>query len=415
MSERYIRHEVLRNETERLKTMERLRLNYEDKMGIVKAGFYYDPNIKDFMCFSCNLIVPKLVNLQSMIRKHYRYNPHCSFLRGYDVSIRGDPRIGVKGRHDIHDASYFNRDLSNDFMTAFLRGHNLIQIPILVEPNRYRGQIEIEDIEYPDFIPGGGHVNEIFDVEKFFLMMRSEEKRRQTFHVDFRQFPIDEDTRQWPDMFAKNGFFYTLTQRNIQCAMCRIVLGDLCAFEDRDLVAIHNRVSPRCPWSRGDRHNNIPNIILNVNVRPANQAESNMARASMNDLDPIDADFSSDDDSDIEIVAENPTPRTIPPARNIIVTETASNPNSANVRSSALNDQPSTSRGLDIPPTSREEPMENNNEIDNARICKCCYSNEINVVHQCGHLSICQHCADRLLLCILCKQILINPRRIYFN
>ena len=408
----YLRHEIMRNETMRLKTLFKLRNSVSEKKTIANFGFYFDQNISELVCFSCNLLVPRTTPIHSIHRKHYRNCPDCPFLVGYDVSISSEWDSKVKGRHDIVDASYFNRDV---IMVPILESYSLNNPPYFYDQSRSDNSPFLDDIDFPDFIPGSGSTKERFDTEKFFLMMRSEAFRLQTFKIDYYNYPVNETSAHWPEMLSKYGFIYTLTGNNIQCAMCRIVLGEIFPNCHTDFIALHERYSPLCPWTLGDRRNNIPTIQFRTIL---SDLRSLTPISELNENDMItDAAFSDDDDDDVEIVG------TFTAVRN-----TRANGEQNNVQS---NEQPTTTESTvinesrnDLPSTSQpesgsqqlaEETTTDQSMNEENNTCKCCFLRPINCVHQCGHVSICTHCSDRLTLCIICRQELKNRIIIYFN
>ena len=52
----------------------------------------------------------------------------------------------------------------------------------------------------------------------------------------------------------------------------------------------------------------------------------------------------------------------------------------------------------------------------NEKICKICYTNELNVVFlPCGHVVSCTKCAEVLYKCPICRSYIENSNRIYFS
>ncbi len=55
MSVEYIRHELLRHESIRESTFEKWQNNKVNPRKLVSAGFYYDSNNDQVICFSCGI------------------------------------------------------------------------------------------------------------------------------------------------------------------------------------------------------------------------------------------------------------------------------------------------------------------------------------------------------------------------
>lgn len=83
-----------------------------------------------------------------------------------------------------------------------------------------------------------------FNIELFFLYMRSEEKRLETFNMTSYPFPYPEMS----NLLAKIGFIYTLYNSSIQCAFCRIVLGNI-STKTNAIMLTHTLLSD-CRFAR---------------------------------------------------------------------------------------------------------------------------------------------------------------------
>lgn len=54
-------------------------------------------------------------------------------------------------------------------------------------------------------------------------------------------------------------------------------------------------------------------------------------------------------------------------------------------------------------------------EINRTVMCKVCFNADINIVHSCGHISLCEPCSKVCANCIICNKSLIEGRKVYFT
>ena len=66
--------------------------------------------------------------------------------------------------------------------------------------------------------------------------------------------------------------------------------------------------------------------------------------------------------------------------------------------------------------TGSEQLMRELNDLQEQRICKVCYDEEINTVFlPCGHLVCCSMCAPALSKCPVCRTSITDPIRVYLS
>jgi hypothetical protein len=321
-----IRHELLRNESVRLSTLMYLsHLIHAEKVLIARSGFYYDYWNEIYICFSCNYFVDKKCKGIDMLRIHMTDSPDCWFCYGLDVSIRSNRRGFLKGSIEDHHYDWINQSAAD--MDEILSRVSFDHPPIQEYNKRSTDQLKyLFCISESLFIPAGGTTLKAFHSEDYLISLRSEERRLETYKITNYLFPLDNFEPDFIDRLAKNGFFYCLTGTNVECAFCRIVLGDL--NSETDFISLHEEYSPKCSWVNNERENNIPLTVNEV----------------------------------------------------IIV----------------------------------DHDEDENENINRERMCRCCMTEYINVVHSCGHISLCITCASKLENCIICRQPLIDERKIYF-
>jgi len=113
----------------------------------------------------------------------------------------------------------------------------------------------LETLNLPIFIPPVPQSEKFMNIEMFFITMRSEERRLETYNIDSYPFPFGAD---YATKLAKNGLFYTLLNCTVQCAFCRIVIGNLGA--DTTIEELHKLLSKQCKFAFGEDCNNEPII-----------------------------------------------------------------------------------------------------------------------------------------------------------
>ena len=363
MSGLYVRHELLRSEAVRMATLNNSGYDLLERKLIVKSGFYLEPWHDRFTCFSCSLSINRLCQPLKLTYRHYRNSPDCAFLKNLDVSIRRIPYTSFKGKSDYENRAYFIRKVDAATMTQALM--NTLTDRDYSKDYRRRGlkNQPLIFFETEIFIPSGGESRYGFDTEKFFLSMRAEHERLKTFYIRNYSFPVTDETLHLPELLARNGLFYTLTQSNVQCSTCRLVIGDGLSLGYQDYVGEHERLNRRCPWNRGHREHNIPRPppIPRALIVPPPPGH------------PIDiTDGEADDDC---IIIDDP---------------------------------------IQAPNASASDVSSSSGSNDNVITCRICFENKIKTVYSCGHISHCDECSRNLVECPICKQRLHSPRKIYF-
>ena len=401
MASIYVRHELLRNETVRFTTLQYFNLSLNKRKTIAQAGFFYDKVIEKFVCFSCNLLFDKTIHPNELLKMHFIKFKNCPWLNGYDVSIKDTPNHCLKGKCHIEDFDYLNRDV--DWETE-LSGYSLNSpTSHLISERPFNDSRFLSPLTEPIFIPSGGMSRSRFEVEKFFIYMRKEINRLETFNICNYMFPRNERTLHLPDFYARNGFFYCLSATNIQCAFCRIIFGNICEGEV-DIIDRHERFSPDCCFVRRDKHNNIPLITQPLNETSTLGLEQEVGSEVLWGPPPPPPPLPLDDEELMAFIEE---------MANQVVAELETSPE---VQSVIETLQPMEL----IEPEqviSQEEvesiPLFETGE-QRTLMCKVCMTRVINTVHKCGHLALCSICAANISDCVICRYPLIEGRFVYF-
>lgn len=253
MSVYYLRHELLRHESVRQFSM----LNVDDmnKNEYAAMGFYADMNLQAFICFSCHFFV-KFRSLKNPLHfLHSEKSKGCPFLDGRDVSIK-PPRyypdyntVQIAGSPNFKDQKWYSRPIEKHVSDLILQTRTLDN-PQLLYINSY-AKPNFGVLYLPIYIPPIKHSNRVFHIESFFVSMRSEERRIETFKLKLYPFPYNECIKN----LTENGFFYTLLNSTIQCAFCRIIITNITPRDD--IKWIHDVVGKDCKFVIGDDVGNV--------------------------------------------------------------------------------------------------------------------------------------------------------------
>jgi hypothetical protein len=243
MSVEYIRHEFLRHESVRESTFQNWPQNKIDFHDLVSAGFYYESNGDEVICFSCNVRISGWSGSSHAFLVHRSLSPNCSFLKGTDISIN---RLAIGNYPNPVAVPLISSSEMNSIVSSFdfVYGFSL-ERPNLKEVKNPFGYGNLKEIDayytVPLKIPSSEKPNMSLCIESFFKMMRIEELRLKTFEI--RKWPHENPK---PINLAKSGFFYCLLNDNAQCAFCRCVIGGW--KSDSNPFEVHRNLFPSCQY-----------------------------------------------------------------------------------------------------------------------------------------------------------------------
>lgn len=261
MGDLYVRHELLRHESIRLFTLIAAKISNKDF--IASSGFYYCEENSSLLCFSCNLSIQE--STESPFSLHLRLSPDCNFLNGSDVSIsQNKSLLLILGSPQIINRDWLYKNYEKKYCERVFSKYNF------KKPWRKYNKdctSSLISIYAPMKIPSINRAA-IFDVEDFFIYMRSEEKRLETFKLKMFPYPLSETFFK---ILAFEGFFYCLVDKNTQCAYCRYVIGGW--SENMDIKYTHSVLSPKCKFVRGERVENIQLNEPNLYIKSSNEQE----------------------------------------------------------------------------------------------------------------------------------------------
>ena len=262
----YTRHEIFRHEGCRLYSM--IGVNIENTDHIAKVGFYADQQSGRFICFSCNQNYEfSYYSYNEIDRKHQKDSKFCSFLSGLDVSIsykpvRPDSEVAVLGIANLTKKRFCGRTIEEWYIRKHNENYDSDNYRIIYRKNVH--SLYLKKVETPIEVPPVRDTRRTFNVESFFVVMRVEQNRLDTFRR--KRHPFPEEPEFW-EKLAKWGFFYTLLNSTIQCAFCRIVLGNVSSHFN--IQQIHLQYSTSCRFANNDSSiGNIPRVPVTYTTSP---------------------------------------------------------------------------------------------------------------------------------------------------
>lgn len=341
----YVRHELLRHDCVRKSTFANWPNRDVDFRPLVSAGFYYAQKNDEVVCFSCGIKISGWTKDSHAYFLHRATAPTCKFLNGYDISINRLPVISHLSTVGLPmiTSSNFRIDVAT---IPLLVGCSLNRPPIDVKCGAeiYRKNYQELSASYKMMIkiPESSNPNIILDIDGFFVMMREEKQRLNTFMVC--QWPHEKPS---PLDLARAGFFYCLLNDTVQCAYCRSCLG---GWDEQSIPAsVHKMFFPYCDFVKQ----------FLQDVQPSRAGGTQLL---------------------------NGRPQAIPDKASIFG---STKPLESTSSSSSANDESETAKLLD--------------NLQQRLICKVCFEREVSVRFNCKHIVTCEICSMRVHSCPICR------------
>ncbi|XP_014228800.1 death-associated inhibitor of apoptosis 1-like isoform X1 [Trichogramma pretiosum] len=411
-----------RFEEVRLQSYENWPSPYVRPSDLAAAGFYYTKEIDRVRCFECSTEVCRWEDGDDPMVEHQRWGGRCRFIRklpcgnvplGADASmiparpsrswdVCGPYRLDYRhsAEADTHGSSSGPTSTSTQLPSAARLG--CLGIGIAKRP------------DFPDYA--------------------SYEARLQTF----ADWPTS--IAQTKEQLADAGFFYTGTGDQTTCYHCG---GGLKNWEPQDDPWVqHAKWFSTCfyvrlvkgqefinsvtgkhipPLSEEETMKlNLPSCIKKVECLSTQKCESKeeTQQPAQTQLQPSAAEpatataaaaesAAGPSTNEVEPQAPTPAPRssstTATTTTTEMQTETQAVPSSNQSQQSAL----------------AQQAQKANNEkksIDDARVCKICYNEELGVVFlPCGHMVACVKCAPGMTTCAVCRETVTMTVRAFFS
>ena len=282
-----IRHELLRHESVRLFSFMNYKyLNFDEKSKITRLGFYFEPTITCYICFSCHqIITAKYKDPKTIHQIHSKSSSYCRFLLGLDVSFglnKNSKDINsfiVLGRSEYNFTDYFYReiDLSNELIERNYGNPEVLNRPRCQDLScdcatnnfcRFRRspviRFKMGNLFLPMRVPEVKDSRRFFDIEIYFVSLRLKERRLETFNNEKHPFPYDQN---FANQLASDGFFYTYLDTRIQCAFCRIAV-----YVHPEVIYLtpHKYLSPNCKFVSENISFNVPLSNKTITSVPTN-------------------------------------------------------------------------------------------------------------------------------------------------
>lgn len=244
MSAEFIRHELLRHESIRESSFQNWTSSDVNYHKLVNAGFYYESNGDEVICFSCGIRISGWTSSSHAYLMHRSFSPACPFLAGKDISINRLPAGNYPSA--VAFPLIPSSVLSIQNTSLDIERFSLKQPPFKEVKKQYsHGNPNLKEIEayfkMPIKIPASNKPNLIINIDDFFIMMKNEETRLETFKI--RPWPLKFPT---PEALSKSGFFYCLVNDSTQCAYCRCIIGGWKL--DSSPKEVHKNLFPHCSF-----------------------------------------------------------------------------------------------------------------------------------------------------------------------
>ena len=229
MSKPYIRHQLLKNAKARLETF-KYTVYEPNSVSFMENGLYFQNNA--LICFSCgggSVLESITENLEDV------HLQDCQYLKRLDVNIY--PRPEAEGEEYIAGKPAQPIDLLYPRIANRQCGDIRSFTPIITAKFKQQTIAGVlrREIEKP-------LKNALLNVRLFYLIMRKEFNRLETFKVNTYKWPVKYMNERF---LVKAGFFYTLIEDIISCYVCRVCIGGL--NRSSNVIEIHKQFSPDCP------------------------------------------------------------------------------------------------------------------------------------------------------------------------
>lgn len=241
---------LMKYERNRLRTFKNWPSDNVTPADLAKVGFYYLLTGDFVRCFECKIILHKWDLGDQPILEHYKNNPRCHLVNGYEVGnvpIDRTPLDVLRQHIDLNEfrpvppsenVRYTYDDLISDEELEELDENALI--------------FERERIVPRQNISATENAPQSFSEDQLFELMRSEEMRLKTFDT----WPSQLAELVKPADLARCGYFYTTIKDKVICAFCKVPTW---GWEPTDVpVKEHYKHNQDCPLLNDQECGNQP-------------------------------------------------------------------------------------------------------------------------------------------------------------
>lgn len=363
-----------RFEAARLQSYHAWPVRFMDPAKLAAAGFYYTGENDKVRCFECGVEISQWLEGDNPMVDHQRWSGRCRFIRKIPC---GNVPVGVDPG-TIPSPRPRSRDVCGPYGVEYRPGSGPdceshspeFQLPSIAKLGslglgRPKGPV------YPEYA--------------------SHEARIRTFESWPKAMP------QTKEQLADAGFYYTGKGDQTLCYHCG---GGLKDWEpEDDPWEQHAKWFSKCYYLLTVKGQSYVNGVTAQNVPPLSKEEM-MQMNLPSCIEKIE--FSAVADAEAKHNAENnpgPSSEGVPMNNE----SQASGVKSLEFAKSSLEDLSNTKTA-------------NNKPVDDARICKICYNEELGVVFlPCGHMVACAKCAPNMKACAVCREPVSMIVRAFFS
>ena len=240
---------LMKFEKNRLRTFKNWPLDYMTPGELAKAGFYYLLTSDLVRCFECKITLFKWELGDRAILEHYKNNPKCPLINGYDVGNVPIDRKPLDVLQDFIDLDEFQPVMPNeDPICSFGYLSSDQELEELDEDAQIfdRERIVHQDSQTEQNAP------QSFSEDQLFELMRSEEMRLKTFDT----WPRHLVDLVKPADLARCGYFFTTIKDKVICAFCKVPTWN---WEATDVpIKEHYKHNQDCPLLNDQECGNQP-------------------------------------------------------------------------------------------------------------------------------------------------------------
>ncbi|KAJ8678632.1 hypothetical protein QAD02_014419 [Eretmocerus hayati] len=377
---------------------------------LAAAGFYYTKSIDRVRCFECSTEICRWEEGDDPMVEHQRWGGRCRFIRrlpcgnvpiGADATAIPQPRtrsLDVCGPYRLDYRLGAEADTHAEPPTCTSGNGSGAQQHL---PSAARlGSLGLGIAKRPDFPDHATY-----------------EARLQTF----AEWPTS--IAQTKEALADAGFFYTGTGDQTTCYHCG---GGLKNWEPQDDPWMqHAKWFSGCLYVRLVKGQEFINSVTGKQLPPLSEEETmkmNLPGYIKKVETPVPQKRESKSEPTTQPSASTVTTQSAGPSnssegpspmpRTIIPVES-----SATTQSMMENGCPKGEAQVETLPQQQQQQQPNEKKtIDDARVCKICYNEELGVVFlPCGHMVACVKCAPGMTTCALCREPVAMTVRVFFS
>ncbi|OXU31188.1 hypothetical protein TSAR_001649, partial [Trichomalopsis sarcophagae] len=395
-----------RFEEVRLQSFENWPSEYVRPADLAAAGFYFTKQIDRVRCFECSTEICRWEQGDDPMVEHQRWGGRCRFIRKLpcgNVPIGADPSMIPAPRPR-------SRDVCGPYKLDYRLGAEADTHASCSGTRQGRQAMSEEPPKQPSAARLGSMGIGI-PRRPDFPDYASYEARLLTFN-DWPSSRVSQTKEQLADA----GFFYTGTGDQTTCYHCG---GGLKNWEPKDDPWVqHAKWFSTCFYVRLVKGQEFINNVNGKHATPLSE-EDKMALPScikqvqqqpIKKLEQEDVPQQQNQQTEVNESTPGPSSVECPVPAPRMNAESQAQTSAASVP--MVNGNASSSSVSEDKP---QQPSEKKS-IDDARVCKICYNEELGVVFlPCGHMVACVKCAPGMTTCAVCREPVAMTVRAFFS